>query len=254
MLNFESLIKPHLEALPQQLTESLKCQFHKDQVVRLNHLVPVEISNSLNAEAAKLIDNEGKRRELMMTVTGDTPRAYTSVDRDEIYALNGNIRKFFENGHIRNYLSIIADEPLNRVPYAREEYIVNSQKQIGDTHGWHFDDYSYALIWVAEAPDPLDGGRIEYVNFSEWDKAAPKEQLIELLTKRETRSMFVPEGSCYLMKARYVLHRVAPLISGKKRRTVIVFTYASDADMNDRTISHETMEAIYEVDPETSVV
>jgi len=72
----------------------------------------------------------------------------------------------------------------------------------------------------------------------------PRKQLIELLANKVIKSKYVPAGSCYLMRTREVLHRVAPLTNNTKR-TVIIFTYASVDDISDKSISHETMEDIY---------
>jgi hypothetical protein len=243
-LEFEAQIQKHLESLPTQLSTGLRHQFQREQAVKFEHLVPANIAAGLQQEARALLAEYGKRRDMMLAATGGTPRSYTSVERDHIHRRNGFVRKVFESEAVRHYLSSIAGEPLFRVPYEPEEYIINSQNQSGDTHGWHFDDYTFALIWIVDAPGPFDGGRIEYVNFTEWDKAAPREQLISLLCERTVQSMLVPAGSCYLMKARYVLHRIAPILNDAKR-SVIVFTFASSADLNDSTISHETMEQIY---------
>ncbi len=248
MSDFNPLVVHHLATLPRQQTQSLADSFQKNLVVQFANLVPPQIADQLQTEAHTLLTTKGKRRELTLAATGGTQRSYTSVDRHDIHANNGAIRKFFESTALRTYLSKVAGEQLHPVPFAPEEYIINSQNQSGDTHGWHFDDYSYALIWVVDAPDPLSGGRIEYVNFAEWDKAAPRDQLIKLLTERSVQSIYVPSGTCYLMKARYVLHRVAPILNNTKR-SVIVFTYASQADLNDATISHDTMEQIYDLPP-----
>ncbi len=252
MQEFETQLQHHLNELPRQLSTGLRHMFQKEQAVKLDHLVPAVIAEGLQSEARLLLSEHGKRREMTLAATGGTPRSYTSVDRDNIYNHNGFIRQFFESSLLRDYISKIAGEPLFPVPYAPEEYIVNSQNQSGDTHGWHFDDYSYALIWVVDAPGPFDGGRVEFVNFSEWNKAAPREQLVSLLSERIVHSMHVPAGSCYLMKARYVLHRVAPLLNDATR-SVIVFTFASRDDLDDKTISHETMEQIYGL-PENNVL
>lgn len=249
---FDAQIRAHLDGLSFQVSVDLRNFFDRNQVVKLGELVPPNIAAEVQNEARHLLSAFGKRREMTLAATGGTPRSYTSVDRDNIYKHDGFIRRFFESEAIREYLAKISGEQMFRVPYAPEEYIINSQNQSGDTHGWHFDDYTYALIWLVDAPGPFDGGRVEFVNFTEWDKAAPREQLMSLLCERTVQSMHIPAGSCYLMKARYALHRVAPILNDAKR-TVIVFTYASKADLDDHTISHETMEQIYALPYQTKL-
>ena len=244
MQTVDLAIHSHISKLPQQLNDFLHTEFRQNHVVKLNTLLPADLGEEMGQQSKKLIDHSAKRRDMDIAITGGTPRAYLSVDRDTIRKDNGIITHFFQSEVIRKYLSTIAGEDMFRVPYAPEEYIVNSQQKSGDTHGWHFDDYTYALIWVAEAPSLFDGGRVELIADTVWDKEAPKEQIENLLKTREIRSLYVQPGTCYLMRARYCLHRVAPLL-GKTRRTVIVFTYASQSDLNDTSISHETMEQIY---------
>lgn len=250
MNSFEYKVAAHLSAIPNQLTQFLADQFRKETIVQIEHLLPAELSVRMQDQALRLISHSANRRDLEMAATGNTPRAYRSVGRDSIRQENGPITHFFESGAIRDYVAQIAGEPLHKVPYQPEEYIINSQEKSGDTHGWHWDDYTFALIWVVEAPHCMAGGRVEFIPDTEWDKEKPRECLEKLVESREIHSRYIKGGTCYLMRANTTLHRVAPLI-GDTRRTVIVFTYASTADLADQTISHETMEQIYA--PEMSV-
>jgi hypothetical protein len=251
--HFDAQIRTHLDNLPSDVTADLREKFKQEQVVKLGQLVPAHIADAIQNEARQLLECSGKRRVLTLAATGGTPRSYSSVERDVIYNSDRAIRRFFESDAVLHYLSAVVGEDIFRVPYAPEEYIINSQNQSGDTHGWHFDDYTYALIWLVDAPGPFDGGRVEYVNFTEWDKAAPREQLISLLSERTVQSLHIPANSCYIMKARYALHRVAPILNDATR-TVIVFTFASKADLDDHSISHETMEQIYNLPEHAKVL
>ena len=241
---FEQFVETHLASIPRQLTTILADQFENNHVVQLEHLLPVEAQIQLHEQAERLLEQSATRRDLEMAATGGTPRAYKSVGRDTIHADDGPITWFFESEAIRKYLSTIAGETLHRVPYQPEEYIINSQYRAGDTHGWHWDDYTFALIWVVEAPDCMDGGRVEFIPNTVWDKDQPRECLEQFVAGKEIRSRHIKSGTCYLMRANTTLHRVAPLLGGS-RRVVIVFTFASEADLTDSTISHETMELIY---------
>ncbi|GGK42820.1 hypothetical protein GCM10011322_32360 [Salinarimonas ramus] len=201
------------------------------------------------AECSRLLANEARRRETTIRESGNTPRAYLSVGRDAIARSSTIIPALFANESVRAFLSKLAGERLERVPYKPEEYILNSATASGDTHGWHWDDYAYALIFVIEAPDPFLGGRVEYMPHVEWRKEDTEQYLRGLLTSSETRSAYVKAGQCYLMKANTTLHRVTPL-TGDTRRTVVVFTYASPEDMTSDSITHTSMEELY---PESSV-
>lgn len=240
----EQSISEHISSQPDQLTKFLAREFRENDIAVIDKLLPDRLKDALHQEANDLLEASARRRDLVLESTGGTPRAYASVDRDTIFNTGNVIKMVFESQSVRQYLSRIAGEAFHKVPYEAEEYIINSQEKSGDTHGWHWDDYTFALIWVVQAPDQLDGGRVEYVAATDWDKKNPREGLCDVLAGREVRSRYIHSGSCYLMRANTTLHRVAPL-SGNSRRTVIVFTYASEADLTDPTISHETMEQIY---------
>lgn len=243
-MNNESMIKQHLSNIPPQLTEMLQRTFQKDCVVQLDHLLPLDLRKSMFEEAITLRNRTAVRRDLELAATGKTPRIYDCVGRDVIKEHGTIIPSFFHSLSVKRYLSQVVGEEVHCIPYAPEEYIINSQNKPADTHGWHFDDYTFALIWMVEAPGPFDGGRIEYVPNIVWDKNAPREQLESVLTERPVQSIYVPAGSCYLMRAQTTLHRVTPLLQ-ETQRTVIVFSYASTADLTDDSITHETVEEIY---------
>ena len=245
MQAIEHQIDAHIAAQPAQLVDILKDKFKDDHIVSISDLIPPDLNQKIRKEAKHLLSTEAKRRDLNIASTGNTPRHYSSVGRDQIKDGGTYIPAVFESDAILEFLSKIAGEPLNRVPYVPEEYIINSQNKAGDTHGWHWDDYTYALIWLVEAPGPFSGGRVEYVTKTQWDKENPEETVGNILRENEIRSAYIPSGTCYLMKANTTLHRVSPL-SGEDSRTVIVYTFASEADMTDTTITHDTMEAIYE--------
>ena len=243
--HFEERVRNHLAGFSARERDRLAAAFAGEGLVRIDGLLPADIAAALNEEAVHLLERHGRRREVVLPTTGNTPRSYRSVARDTIAGRARIIPWFFHSKAIRGFLSEVAGERLHKVPYEPEEFIVNALEAAGDTHGWHFDDYSYALVWVAEAPDPMVDARVEYIPGVRWNKDDPQGQLKELLATRTVRSMYVPAGSCYLMQTRKTLHRVSPL-ADHRRRTAVIFTYANDHDLRDDTTTHETMEAIDE--------
>lgn len=115
--------------------------------------------------------------------------------------------------------------------------------QAGDSHGWHWDDYTYSMVWVVDAPaDPADGGGLEFVPNTTWDKDQPR--IDWHLSNNEILSGPVAPGMAYLLRADTALHRVAPLRREGLVRTVLVYTYGSLDDLT-REVTHETMEDVY---------
>jgi hypothetical protein len=218
--------------------------FKESQIAVIDGLLPPGFFEEMRREADVLLTTEAMRREVVVEESGNTPRAYTSVGRDAIACGSKVIPAIFHNEAVRDLLSQIAGEALEKVPYEPEEFILNRQSLPGDTHGWHWDDYAYALILVLEAPDPLVGGRVEYVPFVEWQKNNTEQYLRDLLMAKPTRSAHIKAGQCYFMKTNTTLHRITPL-AAPTTRTVAVITFASPEDMVSDSITHHSMQQIY---------
>ncbi|MGJ4883967.1 MULTISPECIES: hypothetical protein [unclassified Bradyrhizobium] len=240
----ELRLASHIGGLSQGAIDQLSQTFRSNHVAVIDQLLPKDMVEALTSEANILLDRESKRRKLTIKESGNTPRAYSSVGRDAICQHDGIIPAIFNSDAVLSFLRKLAGENIERVPYRPEEYIINSQCEPGDTHGWHWDDYAYALIFVIEAPDPLLGGRVEYLSNVEWQKGSTEPYLRRVLQDNVVRSLYVNSGHCYFMKANTTLHRVAPL-TGSTKRTVVVLTFASPEDMVSDSITHNSMEDIY---------
>ncbi|GIQ67794.1 hypothetical protein DUZ99_02740 [Xylanibacillus composti] len=244
---FDFIMRNHFMTLEPTYKKEMRQQFAENHVVILDSLLPIPLQVALAAEAKNLMYEHGKRRDLTMKISGNTPRHYYSVGRDKVNEYGKLIPAFFHSETIREFLTYLNNDlPVHKVPYEAEEFIINRQGNIGDTHGWHWDDYTFALIWMVEAPKEGDGALIEFIPRTEWDKSDYDNCVTKVLEASDVSSMYVPENCCYFMKANTTLHRVTPL-TGDSRRTVIVFTYASDEDYHSE-ITHESMEEIYPED------
>lgn len=93
----------------------------------------------------------------------------------------------------------------------------------------------------------LSGARVEFIPRIPWKKENTREWIKKTLAEYPVISRHVARGQCYLLRARDVLHRIAPLTQ-ESRRTVIVFTYANELDFNDASLTHDSMEEIYPQD------
>lgn len=218
-----------------------------DMIILPNDFFTEDIKHQLDCEARVLLQESAEMRDLEMKATANTPRKYRSVGRDAIHARNGVVRKVFENNELLEALSTLAGEPVFRVPYEPEEYIINNQGSTGNTHGWHWDDYAFAMIHVVEAPDPMFGGRVEMIKKIQWDKEDAGTCIREALGGNVVLGMHVSAGQTYFMRTNTTLHRISPL-TGPTNRIAIIMSFASETDLHDGHIGHETMEAIYPTD------
>lgn len=71
-------------------------------------------------------------------------------------------------------LSLIAGTRIVASVSQDEEYLITKQERKGDTHGWHWGDYSFALIWIIETPPIAKGGMLQCVPHTSWDKSNPR--------------------------------------------------------------------------------
>lgn len=209
--------------------------------------LPPDLKKDLHEEVLAMLALHAERREIDMVATGNTPRRYRSVGRDAVAQQGVVTPGIFRADALISGLSLIAGEPVFRVPYAPEEFIINNQCGPGDTHGWHWDDYSYALIHVVEAPNTLLGGRVEYIANVPWEKVDSETCIRNALESRVVKGVHVHTGETYFMKTNTTLHRVSPLQSFTNRIAAI-YSFASASDLDDPSIEHTTMEKIYPKD------
>lgn len=207
-------------------------------------LTPLEFPPSLIASLAavvgRVLDVHGVRRDLRLATTGGSRRRYRIANRDVLAAESLLIEQTYRSPVTRAAIAAVAGEPVFPVPYVPEEFIATRLEEPGDVHGWHWDDYSYALVFVLRTPPAAAGAGVELVRNVAWDKAAPR--VDEHVRTHPVECFRPPAGSAYLLRAHATLHRVAPLTAAAVR-DVLCFSYANAADLQ-RAISHETVEAL----------
>lgn len=173
--------------------------------------------------------------------SGGTPRRFTALARDVIARGSSIIPAVFESSALRAALEEIVDEKVLPVPYEPEQYIATRLHEAGDVHGWHWDDYTWALVWIFKTPDEDNGGSLEYVKDVPWD---PKDRRVEeFVAAGPVRRRHPAAGSAYLLKAGTALHRVSPL-SYAAERMMVCFSFASVADL-DGERGHESIQALF---------
>jgi hypothetical protein len=209
----------------------------------LSDAIPADVRVRVADEVDAVLTATAVRRELAIAQTGMTPRRYSVATRASIAASCPLPASLYRSPELLALISQIAGERLVPVPYEPEEFIATRLERAGDTHGWHWDDYAYALVWVMQAPGPDCGGELEMVPDIGWCKADPRVE--EILATRGVERRYLPARTVYLLRTDTTMHRVAPLRCDATR-SVLCFSYATSLDLQ-RTISHETVEQIYAV-------
>ncbi len=198
------------------------------------------MKQSLAVEVEELVISHGCRRELVFSETGNSERRMRNVRRDQIKVFGSIIPGLYCVSALREVLATIAGEEVLECPYEPEQFVISALDQDGDTHGWHWDDYSFALVWIIDCPPVAYGGFVQCVPHTEWDKIDP--QLHQWFVTRPIYSVELVPGDLYLMRTDTTLHRVYPVTGG--RRVIVNMGYAARGDLT-KQISHETMDNLW---------
>jgi hypothetical protein len=229
-------------ALSDELLASKANEFAGASVVRVTELFTTTVFDDLEREAERLVASHGVRREFRMRPTGGTPRRMTNVAQAAIEASSPLVQRLYDNLLLRDVLASIARAPVFDCPYRPERYVITKLHQVGDTHGWHWDDYSLALVWILKAPPVEAGGIVQCLPGTRWDKRDPK--IISQFVDHPIRSYHFVSGEAYLMNARTTLHRVYPLVCEGAERLILNCAFALTEDISD-DVSHETVEQLW---------
>jgi hypothetical protein len=232
----------HLAAsLGAEEVSELRARFAAEHIAVLRGLCPPELLEPIKDEVDDIMDRYGTRRELVFAITDNTPRSMTTVGQPVIKTEGPLIDAFYFSSTLRQYLATVVGEKLYTCPYAGEHYVISRLGRSGDTHGWHWDDYTYGLILVLEAPHYTEGGFVQAVPNTSWDKDNP--DVYGALISSQVRSYALEPGDAYIIKTNTTMHRVHP-IRGGGRRTIVNMTLASAEDLA-RPMSHETNDELF---------
>ncbi|MFG2718912.1 ArpA protein [Streptomyces sp. NPDC048416] len=208
--------------------------------VKTGFLAPHDVKKLIAEETESLIGRHAVRREGEFAETGGTPRRMHNVRRAEIAEHGRILPRVYSSTGLRESLSAIAGEDVLACPYPPEQFVITELAQSGDTHGWHWDDYSFALVWVIDCPPLEQGGFVQCVPRTEWDKENP--QLHRSFVSRPIHSVELRPGDLYFLRSDTTLHRVYPVTGG--RRLIVNMGYAARRDLV-KPLSHETMDALW---------
>jgi hypothetical protein len=215
--------------------------FVAEHIVPLRDLCPVGLLAAIRAEANGLVERFGTRHEHVFAITDNTPRNIVTVGQPVIKDEGPLIDAFYFSPVLRDFIASVVGEQVHICPYPGEHYVVSRLGKSGDTHGWHWDDYTYGFILVLEAPHYTQGGFIQAVANTSWNKEDP--DVYGALISSQVRSYALEPGDAYVIKTNTTMHRVQP-IRGHDRRTIVNMTFASTADLS-MSMTHETNDVLF---------
>jgi hypothetical protein len=225
-------------AYTPEAVADLADRFHRDGFVNFDsgRLVPAEIAEAVRADVDQLIQAHKERRDLVLGTTGSTPRRMSVVKSQEIEK-SDLIRNLSHSKVLLNFLAGITREEIVPEVSDDERYLITHQEFNADTHGWHWGDYSFALIWALVMPSLSYGGMLQCVPHTHWDKSNPR--INEILSARKIDTYGLASGDIYLLRTDTTLHRTVPLAKDGAVRTILNMTWASRRDLQQPIIGDD---------------
>ena len=146
---------------------------------------------------------------------------------DDIVPKNSPLRTLYNNDVFRAFLCDVLDEPA-LYPYADPLSSINLHyADPGQELGWHFDNSSFAITLMIEAPE--QGGAFEYVGgMRDADRGEMNfEGVAQVLDGNvQVKRLTMDAGTLVLFRGRNAIHRVAP-VEGTRTRMLVVLAYNS---------------------------
>ncbi|MEU3711874.1 L-lysine 4-chlorinase BesD [Streptomyces catenulae] len=206
----------------------LSHHYHRYGIVTVTDLITSPTRQAVRAEAERLLGKHAERRDLRLKTTGHTRRSMSVVPSEMIAANSELVTSIYADPELLGPLEAISGEKLHPCPKADEEFLITRQEQRGDTHGWHWGDFSFALIWVLQAP-PIDvGGLLQCVPHTTWDKESPR--INNFLAENPINTYHFSSGDVYFLRTDTTLHRTIPLREDATR-IILNMTWAGGRDL-----------------------
>jgi hypothetical protein len=221
-------------------------QFKRDGFLKVADIMPWKIRQEMKQEALRLLELYSERRDLKLATTGNTPRNMSVVTSENIAANSEFVNTIYKSEALLNILEKLAGEAFLPCPSKDEEFLITRHEKSGDTHGWHWGDYRYALIWILETPPIEYGGMLQCVPHTSWNKTNPR--IHEYLCENPISTYGFVSGDIYLLKSDTTLHRTVPL-NRDATRIMLNMTWGCMDDQkrnlngNDRWWAEEEVEA-----------
>lgn len=219
----------------------LSQHFRREGYVKIPHLIPADVKTLVRDEVHRLLDLHAKRIDIRLKETGDSPRKMSTVSQAAIAQDSELIPAIYGSEALTGFLSRLAREQVVACPWDEEKFVIIRQEKAGDTHGWHWGDFSFTVIWIIEAPPMEYGGMLQCVPHTDWDKQNPR--VHDYLVKYPIRTYPHDTGDIYFLRSDTTLHRTVPLREAKTR--IILNTCWGSLQDAQRKQTHETMEAMF---------
>lgn len=237
----DAAFNAYMNSLTQSDISELQTRFSESPIVCIADILPQELWLRLCDDTEKIAKRFGKRKSLTIEETSNTERKMITVGNKLCRENSSLISAIYDSQPFRKLLSTIANETVHQCPIDDEQIAISLLEKKGDTHGWHWDDFSFGLVWLIDIPDASCGGFTQCVHNTEWDKKNPA--VYEVITNNLIQSYHFNTAGFYFFRSGTTLHRVHPLTKDS-RRLIVNMDWASMADLQ-KELSIDTTLDIY---------
>ncbi len=243
--DIESRLKAHFDSPEWQAQiPERRNRLTREGYVRISDLLPDDLKEEMRAEARDVVDASERRIDIRVAETSNTQRKLGSVNVRDIREHGIIIPALYDSKQLRRGLNDVAGHSVLDCDWENERMTMTRQTKPGDTHGWHWGDYQYALIFIVDHPPIECGGMLQCVPHTTWNKELP--DIFRILTENPITTYYHEAGDIYFFRTDTTLHRTYPL-EEECTRIILNFTY-DGPDGVGRERSHETQSAIYDWD------
>jgi hypothetical protein len=237
-------IAEHIETAyaDDHAVRKLSQHFRREGYVKLRGLVPDDLFQEVSDEVYRLLDLHERRIDIHLAETGNSPRFMSTISQQSIASSSELIPAVYESEAMMGFLSRLAAQPVVQCPWDEEKYIAIRQHKKGDTHGWHWGDFSFTVIWIIEAPSAEFGGQLQTIPHTDWNKEDPRVE--EYLEERPITTRGHVTGDIYFLRSDTTLHRTIPL-NADRTRVILNTCWGSESDAK-KEPTHETMHAMFD--------
>jgi len=243
MEEVEYQLENHYEtSVSQQYIDEKSNLFSKEKYVKVTDIISRSLMERISKETINLMDSTARRIDVTIPTTSNSLRKMETINYENISESGTLLPYLYYSKEMRKFLSKVTRHEVYDCPFDSERMTGTRQTKVGDTHGWHWGDHQYALIFIIEAPPIEYGGMLQNVPHTTWDKSNPR--VFEILTEMPIYTYYHQTGDIYFFQTDTTLHRTYPL-NKDCNRLIINFTYSGPNDLI-KGHSHETMGPIYD--------
>lgn len=211
---------------------ALRDQFCRQLFVHLPELLKADRLADIVA-AARAVARHGRRRDFVMPEY-ETPRKLIPTGGRKIAEHSPLLHDLYFNTELRQLVACLVGQAIFDCQHPDEHIVLNHLAEQGDTHGWHLDDPTWALVLVLESPDARDGGVVEIIRPDSRLAAFTAEATRDIVERAEALGLIIGldlrPGDAYLLRADRCLHRVSPIALPSARRTALNLAFESSAN------------------------